>query len=234
MPSVSAGDAASSIREEHGLGFPVSQRDLVAVARRLGAAFAYRHNLGQFGKARTDERGWIVEVDDSLSPRKQLFTTAHEIGHLLLRQAREPYVQSEEAWCNAFASNLIAPTHEVVRIVAGSRPSLHEVMNVSEATGLSIRASYLCIDRSAHWQSALLVLREWGDEWSVEWSMPETVVPVLGSRVITFASESELRPFPTAAELTVSREHSDLTLGGQAMAFGERAFFLAREGIPVH
>jgi hypothetical protein len=79
--------------------------------RRLGVHTA-AVPLTASGGCRREGGELVVLVRDADDPRRQRFTVAHEIGHLLLSGARE-HLQlarsDEEQLCNEFASALIIP-----------------------------------------------------------------------------------------------------------------------------
>ena len=86
--------------------------------KRLGVHVAPTR-MSASGGCRRDGGELVVLVNQSDDPRRQRFTVAHEIGHLLLDDARGRVAMSlteEEHLCNVFASHVIVPRGELQRV----------------------------------------------------------------------------------------------------------------------
>ena len=77
---------AASLLEEHGIREPAVP--IESIARAEGATIARNHFDGpQSGFALRSANGdWVIGVNTSTSPRRQRFTIAHELGHLMLHE----------------------------------------------------------------------------------------------------------------------------------------------------
>ena len=101
--------------------------DVERVAESEGAIIAREHFSGvQSGFALRDGSRWVIGVNTATSRRRQRFTVAHELGHLLLHDGRQLTVDHsvrvnwrdhkssmatdrEEIEANAFAAQLLMP-----------------------------------------------------------------------------------------------------------------------------
>jgi Zn-dependent peptidase ImmA (M78 family) len=107
------------------------------VAEGEGALIVRNHFPGyESGFALRDGGNWVIGVNTATSPRRQRFTIAHELGHLLLHEGK-PLItdysvlvnrrdaksamgtDSEEIEANGFAAAILMPQHIVMA-------SLHE------------------------------------------------------------------------------------------------------------
>lgn len=105
--------------------------DVEAIARHLAAA-VIRERLDRdvSGLLFRDKDSAVIGVNDLHAPKRQRFTVAHEVGHLVLHRGR-PLVldhvrvnfrdansstatDSEEIQANAFAAEILMPRHSVV------------------------------------------------------------------------------------------------------------------------
>lgn len=122
---------ASDILARHGVIEPPVPIEYIA--RAEGAKIARNQFNGpQSGFAlRTGEGStWIIGVNSSTSPRRQRFTIAHELGHLLLHEGKPLIIDhsvmvnfrdetsslgtnNEEIEANGFAAEVLMPRHMV-------------------------------------------------------------------------------------------------------------------------
>lgn len=118
-----------------GLGIAEAPIDVEDVARRCGAAIQrerFRRDLsGMLLRADDDADLAVIGVNSTHHPRRQRFTIAHEVGHLMLHRGRKLTVDSglrvdyrddsgnpsieEERDANAFAASLLMPEALVQR-----------------------------------------------------------------------------------------------------------------------
>jgi len=131
------GPAAEALLKRHGVSeVPV---DVEAIARAEGA-IVLRESLDRnvSGLLLREEGSNLLAVNDTHHPRRQRFTIAHEVGHLLLHPGRPYTVDStvrlnwrndlsslatdqEEIAANAFAAALLMPADAVRKAVGSLR-----------------------------------------------------------------------------------------------------------------
>jgi Zn-dependent peptidase ImmA (M78 family) len=130
MASTKAESIAARLLDEHGITAPpIDIEDIAAVE---GALVVRNHFPGlESGFALREGTKWIIGVNTATSPRRQRFTIAHELGHLLLHQGKplitdySIYVnrrdetsslgtEREEIEANAFAAAILMPREFVV------------------------------------------------------------------------------------------------------------------------
>ncbi|MFI2353047.1 ImmA/IrrE family metallo-endopeptidase [Streptomyces sp. NPDC019443] len=115
---------AHELLEKHGvLTLPIPIEE---IARSEGALIARKSFDGtQSGFALRDGETWIIGVNASTSPRRQRFTIAHELGHLVMHQGKlivdhtmrvnwrdeksSMATDAEEIEANAFAAAILMP-----------------------------------------------------------------------------------------------------------------------------
>ena len=136
-----------------------------ALAEALGSQIArHRFDGPESGFALRDQGKWIIGVNIQTSRRRQRFTIAHELGHLLLHQGRPITVDQavlridlrndvssmatdlEEIQANTFAATLLMPEEIVLPYVAGAVRSDGEITrddlisNLSRTFDVSVEA----------------------------------------------------------------------------------------------
>src|SRR5947199_7758504 len=125
MASAKAERLALALITEHGIVSPPVPIEEIAVAR--GALVARNYVPGyESGFALREGSRWIIGVNTATSPRRQRFTIAHELGHLLMHEGkplitdysvrinnRDPVssmgTEPQEIEANAFAAAILMP-----------------------------------------------------------------------------------------------------------------------------
>jgi Zn-dependent peptidase ImmA (M78 family) len=129
VASSKAENLALALIEGYGVTAPPIPIEDIAIAH--GALVARNHFLGyESGFALRESGRWIIGVNTATSPRRQRFTIAHELGHLLLHEGR-PLItdysvrinsrdetssmgtDKEEVEANAFAAAILMPRNLV-------------------------------------------------------------------------------------------------------------------------
>lgn len=95
---------------------PVGARlsDLQAVALQRGCSVESQTVPGESGRTFRDDTGWHIWLDEQASYRRNRFTLAHELGHLVIGQTAQlsglSFVRNKvERWCDHFAAELLMP-----------------------------------------------------------------------------------------------------------------------------
>lgn len=124
-------ERASEILVRHGIEEPPVPIELLAHAE--GAKIARKPFDGPqsgFALRSGDGESWVIGVNSSTSARRQRFTIAHELGHLLLHEGRPLIIDhsflvnyrdetssmatdSEEMDANSFAAEILMPRQMV-------------------------------------------------------------------------------------------------------------------------
>lgn len=150
---------------------------LEVLAKNLGAhrVLWERHSPGT-------EDGMVEVVDDRIlirirrrgaRQRRERFTLAHEIGHLVLAQPdlrltsmrRRTGLDDAERFCDAFAAALLMPQEWIEREYHQRPHSLETLVDCSTRTETSLAATLLRLRGILGWRSSLLHWRRTGDEW---------------------------------------------------------------------
>jgi Zn-dependent peptidase ImmA (M78 family) len=121
--------------------------DVEAIAAHLGAQIVLEHlDRAVSGMLYRDEENVVIGVNATHPERRQRFTIAHELGHLVLHKGRPLVVDHvrvnfrdanssaatdlEEIQANAFAAAVLMPRDPVI---ATARPALQKVQAGGEA-----------------------------------------------------------------------------------------------------
>lgn len=104
--------------------------DVKALAKSLGIEVRYLNLPRSSGRAAMvkDKAGWLVTINVPRCPRDaERFQLAHEVGHVMLSislRGRPIGRRAAEAWCDAFAAELLMPEEDVRREAWRSTMSL--------------------------------------------------------------------------------------------------------------
>lgn len=132
VPAMNAEDHAAAVLEKLQVEQPPVPIDLLA--EQLGAQISYTPSTGPesgFALRSAQNDGWVIGVNSNTSRRRQRFTVAHEIGHLLMHEGRELIVDQsvrvnwrddvssmatdrEEIEANRFAAAILMPRRMVI------------------------------------------------------------------------------------------------------------------------
>lgn len=111
--------------------------------------------------------GPIVLLRSDNDSRRQKFTTAHEVGHLLLGRVRDAgHVRLsgaiEEELCDEFATSLLLPDGEVQSFLdgRGGVPSPRTVLDIAGHFALNLRPCILALNRCWHDEQRILLVAE--------------------------------------------------------------------------
>jgi Zn-dependent peptidase ImmA (M78 family) len=121
--------------------------DVEAIAAHLGAQIVLEHlDRAVSGMLYRDDKDVVIGVNAAHTERRQRFTIAHELGHLVLHKGRPLVVDHvrvnfrdanssaatdlEEIQANAFAAAVLMPRDP---IMAAARPALQKVQVGGEA-----------------------------------------------------------------------------------------------------
>lgn len=176
--------AARKLAIRFQLAPPVTTGRLTIVTRRLGARVAYATAGDALGCLREDRGDWVIELSEDVEPHRSLFTHAHELGHLYLRQAGKSYSASEETWCNEFAAELLAPEQFVIEYLRGSPESLSKLRALATETRLSMPAAHLRAQKVASWQSVLFTIsKSPAGRWRIDSVSARARLPLESTRI---------------------------------------------------
>lgn len=137
--------------------------DVEHIAEQEGAIVAWQHFSGvQSGFALRNGQSWVIGVNTATSRRRQRFTIAHELGHLLLHEGQPLIVDhsvrvnwrdqkssmatdQQEIQANAFAAQLLMPrdlVHSATAnaVAAGMRTRDALVAKLSDEFDVSVEA----------------------------------------------------------------------------------------------
>jgi Zn-dependent peptidase ImmA (M78 family) len=149
---------------------------LEALARNLGA-----YRVLWDSRAYGTEDGMVEVVGDRIlirirrrnAWRRERFTLAHEIGHLVLVQPdlklmamrRQTGLEDAERFCDAFAAALLMPRKWIEREYGDQPQSLETLFDCSRRTETSLSATLLRLRRSLDWSRSLLHWRRTDSDW---------------------------------------------------------------------
>jgi hypothetical protein len=111
--------------------------------------------------------GPIVLLRSDNNPRRQRFTAAHEIGHLLLGRVRDAGMlaldwKEEEKLCDAFATSLLLPEDETREFhdPAGGVSSPRTILEMASHFAVNLQPCVLALNRSWSDEHRMLIISE--------------------------------------------------------------------------
>jgi hypothetical protein len=108
----------------------------------------------------------VVLVNANDDPRRQRFTVAHELGHLLLDEARSRLQlgrRDEERLCNKFASELLVPRADIATALAGRvRLEPDDLIALCNRFGVTLQPILIALRHHLPDYEAIVVAREAG------------------------------------------------------------------------
>jgi hypothetical protein len=145
--------------------------DLFEVARLAGVRVEFR-SMRIDGRAERVHNERVVALSVRTHPRRQRFTLAHELGHVLLDDpdvagVARPGVEKfgdVERFCNEFAAELLMPRQWVKCQFMGKRQDFVALNAFTEWAKVSNTAAVVRLGRHASWSAALLFFdrqRDW-------------------------------------------------------------------------
>jgi hypothetical protein len=130
--------------------------------RRLGVHVVVAP-IGASGGCRRNGDEAIVLVSDRDHPRRQRFTVAHELGHLLLDEARarlRPTRLEEERLCDAFAAAILVPPDQLEQALAEvDRVGPGDVLDLCNRFGVGLQPIMVALADFVAADEVLLVAR---------------------------------------------------------------------------
>lgn len=133
--------------------------------RRLGVHVA-AVPMAASGGCRRDGGELVVLVRESDDPRRQRFTVAHEIGHLLIEDVRRHVPLSradEERLCNEFAAALLVPGEALAADLKDiGRVGADDVVRLGNRFGVTLQPLLIALGSHLDVTEVLLVARYGG------------------------------------------------------------------------
>lgn len=154
--------AAAEVLRRAGLGrVPI---DVRAVAESLDADIVVAP-ISTPGRLEQCDGRLRVLVQDGTGAGRRRFTIAHELGHVWVRQQglRFDRVETEEHFCNRFASALLLPQPWVT--TWRGEESLERLSEIATIAEVSLAAALLAARRDVRWTSTLLRWRHQSGDW---------------------------------------------------------------------
>lgn len=152
----------------------LTRSGLDQVVSRLGISQGRAVDKGQLsGFARCQGGAWTIQISGDDASQRQLFTLAHELGHIRLRgQTDRPmHRMDEEGWANRFAAALLMPEDLLIADYGDSSPSLAAAIMLAQRAAVSMSASFLRLREVLGWKFGLLVFQLRDDRWLISSSI---------------------------------------------------------------
>lgn len=143
--------------------------DLPLLASLQGVARIESAEMNEAGRLVPIDNGLMIQVNGHDSPRRQNFTTAHELGHTLLpTYSRRPVYRSdvtvgsfvrndeEEYLCDVGASALLLPDSWLRPRAIALGPSLGSIMQLADEFDCSLEATALAWTQLDLWACAVV------------------------------------------------------------------------------
>lgn len=196
---------------------------LAPLLAKLGVRKVRRKEMtieGGLKRTTTGEFDILVRADRS--PRRQRFTIAHELGHLLFykyapiakrRQADtgEPAPLEEERLCNLAAEEILMPSWYVEKLTRQTDDVLDMALRLAETCEVSLQAAALRVARATKTRGAILLWRRGSGEMKL---LQEYRTGWHNLRLADFEPE----PWPKPAARQPSRENERRALFAQGAA----------------
>lgn len=160
--------------------FPV---DLKMVNTKLGIYFQEdRLNIGEEGCAFKNDGKYGILINNTIkNNERKKFTIAHEIGHIQLKHLKdikkiscfsediENYKTNKlkEAEANEFASELILPSDEIVKLIKKNNINFNLIEKASDFYGSSFTAAAVKIAKLSDLPCILVMSKDKKVEWSI-------------------------------------------------------------------
>ena len=160
---------ASEFRQRFQLKGYTSRHELDASVDRLGVSQTESMMVRDSGNLRPHDNGWEVSLSIDDPPRRQLFTLAHEIGHLVFHYSPQPGIARRdiEAWCNYFASEVLLPAELIRGEFSGARRSLTTVNQLYQRSSGSFATSFLKLNTILGWKLELSCFMRQDSRWQL-------------------------------------------------------------------
>jgi Zn-dependent peptidase ImmA (M78 family) len=147
--------AVQVVAERFLTGIRTPPTDLTALATRLNVTRFVSEDMFISGELRRDRGAFIVAYSSYLSPERQRFTIAHELGHAVFelsgpnppRRGREL-----ERICDMLATEFLMPTEEFGRRL-GSEPTLMQVFELARLFKTSLVTTALRCAEFKQWSA---------------------------------------------------------------------------------
>ncbi|WP_269810148.1 helix-turn-helix domain-containing protein [Kineosporia rhizophila] len=136
MAGIGGKPVASVAQIVEGIGVPIMRRPLTAPTPRVGS-------VGQDGISMSGAgRHPVIIVNEGLSPDRERFTIAHELGHIVLHQGMAASADDEvESEANDFAARLLLPRESMDDALEGmTEGNLRSLLELKNEWGVSISA----------------------------------------------------------------------------------------------
>jgi Zn-dependent peptidase ImmA (M78 family) len=117
--------------------------DLEAISSRLDIVGFDSEELPGSGELRRDGKGFKVVYSSSLSPERQRFTIAHEMGHAIFEASGPNCPRSGvelERICDLLATEILMPTGIFLKLL-GEKLSLRKVFELAKTFKTSLSAT---------------------------------------------------------------------------------------------
>jgi hypothetical protein len=170
------------VRQHAGGGPPLTSCNLDAVCDKLGITVR-RVTLHRVHGCLTKQGNTLlVLLNRRDSARRQRFTLAHEVAHLLLdgehrvtahRRAPAGLFTGPEALerqCDRLATEILMPTTGVSALMRGKRPSMSSVMDLADRYEASIESAALRLAELTDMPTQVVKWRPEEEGFSVQWS----------------------------------------------------------------
>jgi len=163
----SAADLAQHARARADVSGFLDRPSLNELIFKLGVEQSDRVLERESGYASCRAGNWKIGVDSSEISQRQMFTLAHELGHVLYPGRGEDWTEStrEEGWCNRFAAELLMPRALVCSRFRNPQPSLEAAVILATCASVSLTSAFIRLDELLGWNSALLGFRADGQRW---------------------------------------------------------------------
>lgn len=150
--------------------------DVEAVALAMGVTSVERRPLMEDGRLVIGGGSVRIEVAHDVSPQRQRFTIAHELGHLLLTDAEDAMISYRarprsadhvERFCDAFAAALLLPA-PWTRARAGRPPfALADLCAAASEADVSLTATFHRVVDVLGWDTMLVRFERRSRGWSI-------------------------------------------------------------------
>lgn len=150
--------------------------DVEAVALAMGVTSVERRPLMEDGRLVIGGGSVRIEVAHDVSPQRQRFTIAHELGHLLLADAEDAMISYRarprsadhiERFCDAFAAALLLPAPWTRSRVGRPPFALDDLCAVATETDVSLTATFHRVVDVLGWDTMLVRFERRSPGWSI-------------------------------------------------------------------
>lgn len=119
---------------------------------------------GESGRTFRDGNRWKIQIAEGQNYRRQRFTLAHELGHLLLR-TQDRNCPDEERFCDEFAAELLMPRQALLHAARSQPQTIATARDLADRFHVTTGAAVVRLNQIAGWSTCILTFWSENGTW---------------------------------------------------------------------